>query len=87
MIYPVVAELSGEGLGVTACCRVLGVSASGSYEWRGREPSARQLADEQLTAAITAVHQASRGSSGSPRVHAELRLSQGCGAAASGWSG
>jgi hypothetical protein len=76
MIYPVVAELSGEGLGVAACCRVLGVSASGFYDWRGREPSARQLADEQLTPAITAIHQASRGSYGSPRVHAELRLGQ-----------
>jgi putative transposase len=57
-------------------CRVLGVSASGFYEWRSRRPSARQLADEQLTAKITAIHQASRGSYGSPRVHAELRLGQ-----------
>ena len=58
-------------------CRVLGVSASGFYEWRGRGPSARQQADEQLTAAITAIHQMSRGSYGSPRIHAELRLGQG----------
>ena len=58
-------------------CRVLGVSASGFYEWRGRGPSARQRADEQLTEAITAIHQRSRGSYGSPRVHAELRLGQG----------
>lgn len=55
---------------------MLGVSASGFYEWRGRQPSARQRSDEQLTAAITAIHQASRGSYGSPRVHAELRLGQ-----------
>lgn len=58
-------------------CRVLGVSASGFYEWRGRGPSARQQVDEQLTAAITAIHQMSRGSYGSPRIHAELRLGQG----------
>jgi putative transposase len=58
-------------------CRVLGVSASGFYEWRGRGPSARQRADEQLTATITAIHQMSRGSYGSPRVHAELRLGEG----------
>lgn len=80
MTCPVVAELSGEGLGVAACCRVLGVSASGFYEWRGREPSPRQLADEQLTAAITAVHQAPR----------ELRVTAGACRAATGpggWSG
>jgi putative transposase len=33
--------------------------------------------DVQLTAQITAIHQASRGSYGSPRVHAELRLGAG----------
>lgn len=55
-------------------CRVLGLSSSGFYEWRGRGPSARQLADEQLTATIVQIHQRSRGSYGAPRVHAELRL-------------
>jgi putative transposase len=55
-------------------CRVLGVSASGFYEWRGRPPSARQRADEQLTAMIRQIHEQSRGSYGSPRVHADLRL-------------
>jgi putative transposase len=58
-------------------CRVLGISASGFYEWRGRGPSARQRSDEQLTATITQIHERSRGSYGSPRVHAELRLGQG----------
>jgi transposase InsO family protein len=58
-------------------CRVLEVSPSGFYERRSRGPSARQQADEQLTAAITAIHQMSRGSYGSPRIHAELRLGQG----------
>jgi uncharacterized iron-regulated membrane protein len=66
MIYPVVAELGSDGLAVAACCRVLGVSASGFYDWRSRRPSARQLADEELTAAIMAIHRAWRGSYGSP---------------------
>jgi putative transposase len=57
-------------------CRVLGVSASGFYEWRNRKPSARLAADEQLTATIAQIHERSRGSYGSPRVHAELRLGQ-----------
>jgi transposase InsO family protein len=55
-------------------CRVLGISASGFHEWRGRRPSPRQVADEQLTAMIIQIHERSRGSYGSPRVHAELRL-------------
>jgi hypothetical protein len=49
------------------------VSASG---FTSGGPAGRQRADEQLTATITAIHQASRGSYGSPRVPAELRLGQ-----------
>jgi putative transposase len=55
-------------------CRVLGVSTSGYYAWRGRGPSARALADQQLTAEICEIHANSRGTYGSPRIHAELRL-------------
>jgi putative transposase len=58
-------------------CRVLGVSASGFYEWRSRGPSARQFADERLTAAIAEIHERSRGCYWSPRVHAEPRLGAG----------
>jgi putative transposase len=58
-------------------CRVLGVSRSGYYEWLGRAPSARQIADEQLRATVVGVHEASRGAYGAPRVHAELRLGLG----------
>jgi putative transposase len=62
---------------VTVACRVLEVSRSGYYEWLGRAPSARAVADEQLSSTITAVHAASRGTYGAPRVHAELRLGLG----------
>ncbi len=58
-------------------CRVLRVSRSGYYEWLSRAPSARRVADEQLTATIGIVHAASRGTYGAPRVHAELRLGLG----------
>jgi putative transposase len=58
-------------------CRVLNVSRAGYYEWRGRPASARQVADEQLVETITQVHHDSRGTYGSPRVHAELRLGLG----------
>jgi transposase InsO family protein len=77
MIYRLVHELAADGIDVAVACRVLRVSRSGFYEWRGRAPSARQVADEQLTVTITEVHQASRGTYGAPRVHAELRLGLG----------
>jgi len=53
-------------------CRVLGVSPSGYYAWRHRAPSARAEADGALTAQIRTIHRESRGTYGSPRVHAEL---------------
>ncbi|MFA9433027.1 IS3 family transposase [Egicoccus sp. AB-alg2] len=60
-------------------CRVLGVSPSGFYAWRHRQqhPAARTLADARLTTTIAAIHAASRGTYGAPRVHAELRLGRG----------
>jgi putative transposase len=58
---------------VALSCRVLGVSRSGSDAWRGRAASARARADAALTARITTIHQTSRQTYGSPRVHAELQ--------------
>ena len=57
---------------ITTMCRVLAVSKAGYYAWVHRPPSARATADAQLTAAIQAIHRTSRGTYGSPRVHAEL---------------
>lgn len=54
-------------------CRVLGVSASGDYAWRKRAPSARARADGALSRRIRAIHARSRGTYGTPRIHAELR--------------
>jgi putative transposase len=53
-------------------CRVLGVSPSGYYAWRKRPLSARARADVELSAEIEAIHRASRGTYGAPRIHAEL---------------
>ena len=58
-------------------CRVLGVSRSGYYEWKGRPESARAAGDKELLKLIGRVHAESRGSYGSPRVTAELRLGLG----------
>jgi putative transposase len=58
---------------VGVLCDVLGVSRSGYYAWSGRPEPARAKSDEQLKAQIAAVHEKSRSTYGSPRVHAELR--------------
>jgi putative transposase len=58
---------------VAVLCRVLEVSTSGFDAWMKRPPSDRARADRALTARIRSVHQASRGTYGAPRVHAELR--------------
>ena len=53
-------------------CRVLGVSPSGYYTWRGRPPSRRARENEALSRRITAIHAKSREIYGARRVHAEL---------------
>ena len=45
---------------------------AGYWAWRRREPSARSRANAQLTSHIGQIHQASRGTYGARRVHAEL---------------
>jgi putative transposase len=58
---------------VTALCRVLGVSRSGFYAWEERPASERSMDDDKLAIQIAAIHKASGGTYGSPRVHAELQ--------------
>ncbi len=65
---------------VTTLCRVLGVSPSGYWAWRGRARSLRAAADDDLAERIRSIHRASRGIYGAPRVHAELAAAGiGCG--------
>ncbi|RJQ83603.1 IS3 family transposase [Pseudonocardiaceae bacterium YIM PH 21723] len=77
MIYPLVRELAEDKIPVAVTCRVLKVSVSRFYDWRGRPGSPRETRNKDLTKMITRIHQDSRGSYGSPRVHAELRLGLG----------
>lgn len=53
--------------------RTLQVSRAGDDAWQQRQPSARALADAQLTDPIVAVPHPSRGTDGAPRVHAQLK--------------
>ena len=57
---------------VEPLCQALGVSVSGYYAWRSREPSQHQQDDAALLKAIRAAYQAGRGLYGSPRIHAAL---------------
>lgn len=57
---------------VRAMCRALDVSPSGFYAARTRAPSARAVADAELSSRIRVIHEESRGTYGMPRVHAEL---------------
>ncbi|MEW6546782.1 MAG: IS3 family transposase [Bacillota bacterium] len=62
---------------VATMCRVLRVSRSDYYAWRGRPPSRRERSDLELRERIIQIHRASRGTYGAPRVMAELRLVHG----------
>lgn len=58
---------------ISRMCQVLRVSASGYYAWLRRRPSQRAEANAALVEQIRDIHQASRRTYGSPRVHAALR--------------
>ncbi len=57
---------------VSLMCQTLEVGSSGFYAWRKRPESPRSQQNRQLLMEIKAVHQKSRKTYGSPRIHAEL---------------
>lgn len=54
-------------------CRLLGVSRAGFYAAERRSPSVRAQRNESLREIIGALHETSRATYGSPRIHRELR--------------
>jgi transposase InsO family protein len=71
-LYPFIeAENAGSG-NVKRACELLKVSRAAYYTHRAAGPSARQRDDVELTEKIIEVHDTSKGTYGSPRVHAEL---------------
>ena len=54
-------------------CRMLSVTKSGYFTWRGRPISTRKTRDAELKDEIERIHTQSKGRYGVPRVHAELR--------------
>jgi transposase InsO family protein len=69
----VIDSLTGQGINVRHACRVLGVSESGYYDWKGRPAPPRTLRRIWLAGEIADVHKASGGTYGYQRVTAELR--------------
>ncbi len=53
-------------------CRALGVSRSWYYAWRKNPMSRREKENEGFVEEIQEIHEKSRKTYGSPRVHAEL---------------
>jgi len=58
---------------VAQVCRIAEVSRAAYYEWKTQPASTRAQADAALTALIRAIHAASDGQYGVPRVLVELR--------------
>jgi len=70
-VYPFIKAEKAEPTGnVALACRLLEVSRAAFYAQL--TPSARKLSDAELTDRIRAVHAASRGTYGAPRVRREL---------------
>lgn len=65
------------GLPAKLCCRVLGVSSPGYYQYRSKPLSRTQMRRQWLTGLIREVHEASRGTYGSRRIHAEHTMGMG----------
>jgi putative transposase len=57
---------------VRRMCALLGVSPSGYYTWSRRAQPSPRRTDEELREQIRAIYERSRGTYGSPRIHAEL---------------
>ena len=57
---------------VRTMCRLLRVSPSGYYGWRGRASSRRAVANARLVEGIRSIHAASDGAYGSPKIWDEL---------------
>jgi putative transposase len=58
---------------VRLMCKVLEVSTSGYYAWRGRPPSKREMANRALTAKIKEEFEKSGETYGSPRIYQVMR--------------
>ena len=66
-------EAEKKAFPLSLLCRALEVSRGGYYAWKKRKKSSRQTEDEKVTETLVEEHQKSRGTYGSPRLHAALQ--------------
>ncbi|GLZ01818.1 IS3 family transposase [Actinoplanes sp. NBRC 103695] len=71
-VYPFIAAEKAGKHKVKRACGLLEVSRSAFYQHARGVVSQRRRVDEVLTVKILAVHAASNGTYGAPRIHAEL---------------
>lgn len=75
---PFIEAEEAAGRSVKHCCELFEVSRAAYYQRQRHIPSAREVSDAELLERISEVHDDSKGTYGSPRVHKEL-LARGVG--------
>ncbi|MFJ7063644.1 IS3 family transposase [Streptomyces microflavus] len=79
-VHPFIEAEKRAGHSVKRACELMKVSRTAFYARRSGLPGPRALRDAELTEQILEAHAKSRGTYGSPRVHAVLkREGAGCG--------
>ena len=70
----VAAQRTDHGVPHAVSCRALGVPSSTFYKWRNRPATPAEQRRAELDVQVKAAFDASDGTYGSPRLHAQLRL-------------
>ena len=71
-VYPFIGAEQASQRNVKRACELMKVSRSAYYQHTRGDRSPRRQVDQSLIGRISAVHEASNGTYGAPRVHAEL---------------
>lgn len=66
-------QKTSHGVPYAVACRALGVSQSWFFKWHHRPPTPAEQRRAEVGQAVAAAFEASKGTYGSPRIHAELR--------------
>lgn len=72
MKYAVI-DAHRQEFGIRLMCRMLGISHSGYYDWRDREPSPREQSRAQLDERVRQAFVAEKGRAGAPRLKRRLQ--------------